>query len=456
MKWLSSRVRATWMLGSGLVVMLIIAIGAGWSSLKTEHEHMQNRRLHDLERVVDDVEIYMLLMVAGQRDYLITGDARYPTLYAQAHQSMAVTLDALGQFNLRKMGLSAPRVPITTLVVDRVAELDQTLMVASDAGWPEARRTLTAREDPKIMMTLHSEMLALHYQAGALIRQRQDDTHTEAYRTIALISVGLLLSGGLAATSAAMLRSQILARQAAESELRERQAELARSNADLEQFASIASHDLQEPLRMISSYTQLLQRRYADKLDAEANEFIGYAVDGAKRMQRLITDLLQFSRISSRAKPMESVDLETALDDTLKDLEIRIEDCGGAVTHDPLPTVQADPVQMRQLLLNLISNAMKFQTPEGKPAVRVSAVREGRWWRFGVRDNGIGIDPQYFKNLFQIFKRLHTGAEYPGTGIGLALCKKIVERHGGRIWVESALGRGSTFLFTLPAMETPS
>ena len=171
-------------------------------------------------------------------------------------------------------------------------------------------------------------------------------------------------------------------------------------------------------------------------------------------MQVLINDLLNFSRVASGAKPLVPVDLEEALSDTLKDLEIRIEDCGATVTHEALPTVCADPVQMRQLLLNLIANGMKFQPPERKPAVNVSAEREGGEWRFGVRDNGIGIEPQYIKNLFQIFKRLHSLEEYPGTGIGLAVCKKIVERHGGRIWVESALGHGSTFLFTLPAMET--
>ena len=170
-------------------------------------------------------------------------------------------------------------------------------------------------------------------------------------------------------------------------------------------------------------------------------------------MQALINDLLNFSRVSSGAKPMEPVDLEAALDDTLKDLEIRIEDCGATVTHDPLPTVSADPVQVRQLLLNLIANGMKFQLPAQKPKVRVSATRENDDWRFGVSDNGIGIDAKYFKNLFQIFKRLHSNDEYPGTGIGLAMCKKIVERHGGRIWIESVLGQGSTFLFTLPAME---
>ena len=207
---------------------------------------------------------------------------------------------------------------------------------------------------------------------------------------------------------------------------------------------------------MISSYAQLLRRRYANKLDTAADEFIGYLVDGTKRMQALINDLLHYSRVGTGAKPLEPVDLETALSDTLKDLEIRIEDSGGTVTHEPLPTVQADPVQIRQLLINLIANGIKFHLPGQPPAVSISALRDGREWRFAVNDNGIGIDPQYFKNLFQIFKRLHSNDEYPGTGIGLAVCKKIVERHGGRIWVESALGQGSSFLFTLPAMEAPS
>jgi signal transduction histidine kinase len=444
------------MLGSGLLVMFIIANGAGWSSLETEHEHTQNLRVHDFERVVNDIEVDILLMVASERDYLITGATALPTLYEQAHRSIAVKLDEFAGFDLNEMGLPAPNVPVAGLVADRVAELDQTMAVARDLGRAEAMRTLKTREDRRIVETLHGEMVELHEQASALVGYREDHAHVQASRTLGLVVMGLLVSGILAVISAALLLREIGARGAVEAELRERQAELARSNAELEQFAYIASHDLQEPLRMVSSYTQLLRRRYAGKLDTDADEFIGYAVDGTKRMQALIHDLLDYSRLASRAHPMELVDMEVALDDTLKDLELRIEDRGATVTHDLLPTVRADPVQLRQLLLNLIGNAMKFQPSEHKPAVRVSATRDGRLWRFGVRDNGIGIDPQYFKNLFQIFKRLHTNAEYPGTGIGLALCKKIVERHAGRIWVESALGQGSTFFFTLPAMETPS
>lgn len=238
--------------------------------------------------------------------------------------------------------------------------------------------------------------------------------------------------------------------QAAE-KLREAMAELARSNEELAQFAYVASHDLQEPLRMISSYTQLLAKRYKGRLDADADEFIAYAVDGANRMQRLITDLLAYSRVGTRGKKLEPTDFAAALESALINLKVAIEESGAVVTHDPLPTLRADKSQITQLFQNLIANAVKFHGAE-PPCVHVSAKLqdpEGKEWLFSVRDNGIGIEPQYSERIFAVFHRLHTREEYPGTGIGLAICKKTVERHGGRIWVESALGAGTTFHFTI-------
>jgi len=235
----------------------------------------------------------------------------------------------------------------------------------------------------------------------------------------------------------------------AEKALRERTMALERSNKELEQFAYVASHDLQEPLRMVTSYTQLLARRYKGKLDSNADEFIAYAVDGATRMQEVINALLAYSRVGTRAKDLEPTDCNAVLERTLDNLQKAIEERGARVTSDPLPTVMADDIQLGQLFQNLISNAIKFQGEES-PHVRLSAEKSGNEWVFSVLDNGIGIDPEFTERIFIIFQRLHKRREYPGTGIGLAISKKIVERHGGRIWVESKPEKGSTFYFTIP------
>jgi signal transduction histidine kinase len=242
---------------------------------------------------------------------------------------------------------------------------------------------------------------------------------------------------------------RVLAELEKEVQVRRRiEAELKRSNAELEQFAYVASHDLQEPLRMVASYVQLLARRYRGKLDGDAEEFIQFAVDGATRMQALINDLLGYSRVGSKGKPLVPSDLDSVLDDALSNLSIRLRETNAEVVRDPLPEVLADSGQLTQLFQNLIGNALKF-VADGHPHVRVAATSDDGLVRISVSDNGIGIDPRFEKRIFEVFQRLHTREEYPGTGIGLAVCRKIVERHGGRIWVESEPGRGATFHFTL-------
>lgn len=234
----------------------------------------------------------------------------------------------------------------------------------------------------------------------------------------------------------------------ARQKLEESVAELGRSNADLQQFAYVASHDLQEPLRMVSSYTQLIARRYKGKLDADADEFIAFAVDGANRMQRLILDLLAYSRVNTAGRQFEPTAMETVLKAALNNLTDAVKESQAIITHDPLPAVMGDDKQLAQLFQNLLSNAVKFGGAQ-PPRIHISAKQTDGEWLFSVRDHGIGLDPQYADRIFVIFQRLHTREEYPGTGIGLAICKKIVERHGGRIWVESELGKGATFYFTM-------
>ena len=247
----------------------------------------------------------------------------------------------------------------------------------------------------------------------------------------------------------------ITRRKKAESQLVRKIEELNRSNTELGQFASLASHDLQEPLRMVSSYTQLLAKRYKGKLDSDADEFIGFAVDGANRMQRLIHDLLLYSRVGSGEADLLDASSEEALQQAIKNLRCSIEESGALVTHDPLPIVQADERQLTQLFQNLVGNAIKYQSP-GTPRVHISATRNEKKWMFSVKDNGLGIEPRYFEKIFVMFQRLHKREEFTGTGIGLAICKKIVERHGGRISIESQLGKGSTFHFALAESKTMS
>jgi signal transduction histidine kinase len=248
------------------------------------------------------------------------------------------------------------------------------------------------------------------------------------------------------------LEKELGERKRAEAALQDKTAELGRSNKELEQFAYVASHDLQEPLRMVTNYLQLLRRRYQGKIAQDADEFIDFAVDGAMRMRTLINDLLAYSRVGTKGKPFEPTALDRILDQSLQNLMMAIKEKSAEVTRSPLPTVMADGGQLLQLFQNLIGNAIKFHGQE-PPRVHISAAPDRQGWLFSVRDNGIGIPREHAERIFVIFQRLHSREKYPGTGIGLAVCKKIVERHGGRIWAESEDGKGTTFFFTLPALN---
>ena len=309
--------------------------------------------------------------------------------------------------------------------IELVAKKDQAKVM-------EAAVRQSKGETPKEIAEIHT-----------LVRVDGTEFESESSRSILRDSAGRVI-GFIA------VERDITERKHMQEQLQRTLEELKRSNTELQQFAYVASHDLQEPLRMVSSYVQLLSRRYKGKLDSNADEFIEFAVDGSNRMQIMIQALLSYSRVGTRGKPPEPTDCENILDQTMKNLQAAITEKNAEVTHDPLPTIMADGVQMVQLFQNLIGNGIKFQQEGQRPHVHISVEDAGADWMFSFSDNGIGIDPEFKERIFVIFQRLHGREKYPGTGIGLSVCKRIVERHGGTIWVESEPGKGATFKFAIP------
>ncbi|SNB46220.1 ATP-binding protein [Geobacter sp. DSM 9736] len=276
--------------------------------------------------------------------------------------------------------------------------------------------------------------------------------HTGEYRHMSVQAAPVLHADGTVREWIGM-NVDITDRKRAEEERERLLAEVQRSNRELEQFAYVASHDLQEPLRMVASFMQLFEKRYGGNLDEKGMTYIGYAVDGAKRMQKLIEGLLAYSRIGTGGGEFRLVRMDAVFQSVVTNLTVAIRDSGATVTNAGLPNIFGDELQLTQLLQNLIGNAIKFRKPDTLPTVHVSTERVGSEWVFAISDDGIGIEPEYSDRIFLIFQRLHTREEYPGTGIGLALCKRIVERHHGRMWVESRTGEGSTFFFTIPVLR---
>ena len=265
------------------------------------------------------------------------------------------------------------------------------------------------------------------------------------------VSAGLFVAVGLfVALLSELRRREIVRRKRAEEMVRQAAQDLKRSNTDLEQFACIASHDLQEPLRTVAGFVTLLRDRYRGKLDDEADKFIDFAVDGVSRMSQLIQDLLAYSRVGTHGKQPEPTPCGQSLENALTNLQTSISKQNAKITHDPLPVVMADAAQLSQLFQNLIGNAVKFRHDDVPPEIRIGAERQSNQWVLWVKDNGIGIPPDQYDRIFEVFERLHGQKKYPGSGVGLAICRKIVERLGGRIWVESTVGKGTTFYFTLP------
>ncbi len=373
----------------------------------------------------------LITELAGALDALRESEARYRSLVSASAQIVWVT-DPEGR------------------AIEPIPTWDeftgQTAAESSGFGWLNA---LHPDDLPTVQAVWASAATQRLYEVEYRLRHYSGDYRCMAARGIPVFDAAGLVRVWVGTCADVTERTQ------AEQALQAANRELARSNTDLEQFAYVASHDLQEPLRMIASYVELLQLDYADRLDDEGREFITYAVEGALRMKALINDLLAYSRVGSRQAALRPTFSEAILAATLMDLQFVIAETQTVVTYDALPTVLADATQMHLLLQNLLSNAIKFRA-DRPPRIHLSATRNGSEWTFAVRDNGIGISSKHAERIFVLFQRLHSKQKYSGTGIGLAVCKRVVERHGGRIWIESTPGEGTTFFFTLLADDSPS
>jgi len=406
------------------------------------------------------VERRVLEMESAARGFLLTGDERGLDHFPVAQVDLDRSMRALARLTADNPVQARRLADVAPLLQARVGSLTGLIQLRREGGLAAAAREVGNAEGTRqtagildLLAGMEAEedrmvvVNSLGLDRGVLLFRRSLALGVCAVAVLCGLAL-LFFKWGLDERRKARETVE-RERQAAENAIQASNEQLRQSNRDLAQFASVASHDLQEPLRMVASFTELLARKYQGRLDAEADEYIGFAVDGARRMQRLIEDLLRFSRITSQGGPPARCAAGAALAQALLNLQGTIQETSAAITHDPLPEVDADASQLAMVFQNLVGNAIKFKGPS-PPKIHISAVKEDGSWHFAVTDNGIGIDPKHHQRIFEIFQRLHTRAEYPGTGIGLALCKRIIERHGGRIWVVSG-GAGTAFHFTLPS-----
>ena len=456
--------------GTALAIILLLGILSYGSLVRDDEDRAWVVHTDYVLATLDGVLADLIDAETGERGFIIAGDEIYLQPYAEATERIRQHLHDLRELTRDN--------PVQQHALDRLEPaIDAKLKQLRDRI--ELRRQSPAavaqivreRLGKQTMDQIRSQIAEMKQVELGLREKRLANADASSRRTRLLIISGKGLAFFFLLFAAVVVRREMAQRRQAEAivrelnvtlehrveertaELKAREQDLSRSNAELQQFAYVASHDLQEPLRMVASFTQLLARRYRDKLDKDAHDFINFAVDGATRMQTLISDLLNYSRVGTQGKPFEKTDCNAVLNQILRSLKLTIQEQHAVITSDPLPVVMADRVQLGQLFQNLITNAIKFHGAN-VPRVHVSAQRDGAKWKLSVRDNGIGIPPEHAERVFVIFQRLHTKTEYPGTGIGLAVCKKIVERHGGRIWPESAPGGGTTLWFTIPVTDS--
>ena len=487
-----NKARTNIITGGALGLALVILVLLGWltyrdittaraATQKVDRTYTVLQKLDEVFSALKDAE-------AGQRGYVITGEKKYLEPYYKATGDFDRKFSALRDL-IRGNSRQQKTIDGIELVMrKKLATLKETIEIRRAKGYRVARRTVETGIGEKLMDDIRSKMAEARDEETRLLKERSAAQVIAGRRLIGAILAGGLLSLALLLTAFLFLekevirrikveeelrihqeglealveertrdlvianshlRKEISMRERAEEDLRKSMENLARSNKELDQFASVASHDLQSPLRTVAGFVELLGERYKGKLDEKADEYIARAVNGAKRMSVLIHDLYVYSRIGTEGKRFSAVNMGTLLKGAVDNLKEIIDENKAVITCDELPEVEGDDTQLIQLFQNLIGNAVKFRRKDASPNIRISAERKQGEWVFGVHDNGIGIEPRHYERIFDIFQRLHTSDEYPGTGLGLALCKKIMERHGGRIWIESRPGEGSSFYFSI-------
>lgn len=426
------------------------------------------QKLDQLLSTVQDAE-------TGQRGFLLTGEASYLMPYTEATSALATRLSQVTA-SAPAHGIALNTVAELTRVVQaKMAELQHAVDLRRTAGFAAALALVETNRGQGYMTEIRRLVGEMRNQQLATFRREFELQRRRQLQLDLVLGCGVL-SGFIVVFMAyrfnlryvrerdriereirslnerleMRVKQRTAELEAQTKELEVRTADLQRSNADLSQFAYVASHDLQEPLRMVASYMGLLGRRYQAQLDETAQKYIRFAAEGATRMQTLINDLLSYSRAGTQAIEKRRVAAEGVLKSALQNLEVAIRESGARIHSDPLPVIEADEARLVQVFQNLIANSIKFRKPDLRPDISVRAKNSGEEWVFEVGDNGIGFDPRYTDRIFQVFQRLHGPGEYPGTGIGLAICRRIVEHHGGRLWAESETGVGSTFFFSLP------
>ncbi len=423
----------------GIIAFLVIV------NIRADLRTANNTRL--------DLQTMLVLVIdeeTGIRGYAATGSRLFLEPYRDARARYPGALADLEKA-ARNPNLSGIRDDLDALRTSHISWESQVARPIADETSPSgADLRLRLRQGKTMMDRIRAHISEARTETEAVANRLS--LNVEEAIIVSILTI-VLMTIVLGVVAIRFEHERLAEEQRLRVQVDERNVALERSNESLREFAYIASHDLQEPLRTIASFTELLQKRYAGRLDADADEFIGFVVDGAKRMQQLIDDVLEYSRVSTHGKPLVPVDLDAVARRAVANLRASIEERGADVVIGPLPRVMGDEIQLGQLLQNLIGNSLKYNR-SARPRVDVAARRDGRGiWRIAVKDNGIGIAPEYHERIFRIFSRLHTRGEYGGTGIGLAICKRIVDRHGGRIEVESEEGRGASFAFTLAGTE---